>query len=120
MSNPHFCAFKRYPKKYKRLWPLLCLWFAFPFFLRAQISDTRFRHISVEQGLSNSSINCIFQDSRGFMWFGTRDGLNRYDGENVIIFRAKENDPNSISDNFIRCISEDSRHKLWIGTSYGL
>src|ERR1700759_4201820 len=87
---------------------------------KAQISGTRFRRISTDQGLSNSTINCIFQDSRGFMWFGTRDGLNRYDGENVIIFRAKENDPNSISDNFIRCISEDSRHRLWIGTSYGL
>ena len=91
-----------------------------PLITAAQISDTRFRRIGVEQGLSNSTINCAFQDSRGFIWFGTRDGLNRYDGAAVIIYRNKEHDSTSISDNFIRCITEDSRHNLWIGTSYGL
>ncbi|MCR8557696.1 response regulator [Mucilaginibacter sp. BJC16-A38] len=91
-----------------------------PFFSFAQISDVRFRHISNEQGLSNSTINCIFQDSRGFIWFGTRDGLNRYDGVNVAIYKNKPNDNASISDNFIRCIYEDASHKIWVGTSYGL
>src|ERR1700753_1770661 len=81
-----------------------------PFWGAAQISDTRFRRISVEQGLSNSSIHCIFQDRRGFLWFGTRAGLNRYDGENVIVFRSSDTDSTSISDNFIRCIAEDSKH----------
>lgn len=91
-----------------------------PFIATAQISDIRFRHISVEQGLSNSTINCVFQDSRGFMWFGTRDGLNRYDGVKTVIYK---NDPaikTSISDNFINCIYEDADHQLWIGTAYSL
>jgi len=87
---------------------------------KAQISATRFRRISTDQGLSNSTINCIFQDSRGFMWFGTRDGLNRYDGVNTVIYRTKPGDATSISDNFIRAIYEDPSHKIWIGTSAGL
>lgn len=120
MSTPHFCIFKQLCCTYKNLWLFFCLCFVLPFTANAQISDTRFRHISVEQGLSNSTINCVFQDSRGFMWFGTRDGLNRYDGENVVIFREKDDDPFSISDNFIRCIAEDAKHNLWIGTSRGV
>ena len=94
--------------------------FLAPFISVAQISDVRFRHISNEQGVSNSSITCIFQDSRGFIWFGTRDGLNRYDGAKIKIYRNSPNNPGTISDNFIRCIYEDSNHKLWIGTSDGL
>src|SRR6202012_2536589 len=91
-----------------------------PFWGAAQISDTRFRRSSVDQGLSNSTINCIFQDSRGFMWFGTRDGLNRYDGSHVVIYRNDQKNKASISDNFINCIFEDAGHKLWVGTNYGL
>jgi signal transduction histidine kinase/ligand-binding sensor domain-containing protein/DNA-binding response OmpR family regulator len=94
--------------------------FAVPQILSAQISDERFRHISDEQGLSNSTINCIFQDSRGFMWFGTRDGLNRYDGINAVIFRTDSSNKASISDNFINCIYEDAYQKLWVGTSTSL
>ncbi|QEC76255.1 hybrid sensor histidine kinase/response regulator [Mucilaginibacter ginsenosidivorax] len=86
----------------------------------AQISDVKFRHISNEQGLSNSTITCIFQDSRGFMWFGTRDGLNRYDGIKAIIYKNDPKNKASISDNFINCIFEDADHKLWIGTTYSL
>jgi signal transduction histidine kinase/CheY-like chemotaxis protein/ligand-binding sensor domain-containing protein len=99
---------------------LFAFLFLVPYISAAQISDTRFRRISVEQGLSNSTITCIFQDSRGFIWFGTRDGLNRYDGASVVIYRNKPSDTTSISDNFIRCITEDSKHNLWIGTSFGL
>ena len=94
--------------------------FIFPFISHAQISDVRFRHINIEQGLSNSTINCIFQDSRGFIWFGTRDGLNRYDGVKIVIYRNIPGSKGSISDDFIRCIYEDAHHKLWIGTTYGL
>src|SRR5687768_12481702 len=66
-----------------------------------------FKHISSEQGLSNSTIEVIFQDHRGFMWFGTRDGLNRYDGYQMTIYRHDPRDTNSISDNYIRFIYED-------------
>ena len=96
------------------------LLFLIPLTSFAQISDTRFRHISNEQGLSNSTITCIIQDSRGFMWFGTRDGLNQYDGVKSIIYRNDPHNKFSISDNTIRCIYEDAHQKLWIGTSYGL
>src|ERR1700759_3308354 len=99
---------------------LLALLLLIPIFSFAQISDVRFRHFSNEQGLSNSTVNCIFQDSRGFMWFGTRDGLNRFDGVSFVIYKTKAEDKQSISDNFIRCIYEDANHKLWVGTSYGL
>ncbi|MGN7985810.1 hybrid sensor histidine kinase/response regulator transcription factor [Pedobacter sp. 22226] len=79
----------------------------------------KFKHVSVEDGLSNSTIECIFQDHRGFIWFGTRDGLNKYDGNQITVFKHSKNE-NSISDNFIRCIFEDQHHILWIGTSDGL
>ncbi|MES1226069.1 MAG: two-component regulator propeller domain-containing protein, partial [Bacteroidota bacterium] len=91
-----------------------------PLHFFAQQPQLSFKHISIEQGLSNSTIECILQDNRGFIWFGTRDGLNRYDGNQVTIFRFDEKDSNSISDNFIRCIYEDRNHALWIGTNNGL
>jgi ligand-binding sensor domain-containing protein len=81
--------------------------------------NLKFKHVSVEDGLSNSTIECIFQDHRGFIWFGTRDGLNKYDGNQITVFKHSKNE-NSISDNFIRCIFEDQNHTLWIGTSDGL
>jgi len=86
----------------------------------SQISPTRFRHVSYEQGLSNTTVLCILQDSRGFMWFGTRDGLNRYDGTKVTVYKNNPRVTSSIRDNFIRCIYEDTNYNLWIGTSYGL
>lgn len=78
-----------------------------------------FKHIGIEDGLSNSTIECIFQDHRGFIWFGTRDGLNRYDGTQIISYKHTS-DSSSISDNYIRCIFESKDKKLWIGTSNGL
>ena len=68
----------------------------------------RFEHISIEQGLSQVSVNCILKDSQGFMWFGTLDGLNRYDGYEFKIYKHDSTDPTSISDNYILCILEDS------------
>jgi len=59
---------------------LFALHLNFPFNLCAQSNDIVFEEISIEQGLSQSAVFCIFQDSRGFMWFGTEDGLNRYNG----------------------------------------
>lgn len=99
---------------------LLLLLFLFPLPGRAQISDSRFRHISTTQGLSSSTVNCIFQDSRGFMWFGTRDGLNRYDGVNVVVYKNEPDNGASLSDNFIKCLYEDANKNLWIGTPYSL
>lgn len=79
-----------------------------------------FKHISDEQGLSNSTIETIFQDSRGFLWFGTRDGLNRYDGHEIMVYKNNNRDTTSLSDSYIRTIYEDREHHLWIGTINGL
>ena len=80
----------------------------------------RFERISLEQGLSQSSIYCMLQDSQGFMWFGTEDGLNKYDGYNFTVYKPIPGEPNSLSGNFIRAIHEDSSGALWIGTDGGL
>jgi len=81
--------------------------------------NLKFKHIGVEDGLSNSTIECIFQDYRGFLWFGTRDGLNKYDGNQITVFKHTKS-AGSLSDNFIKCIFEDKNNTLWIGTSDGL
>jgi len=88
--------------------------------LYAQTDDLVFERLSQEQGLSDPTVFSIFQDSHGFMWFGTVDGLNRFDGYSFVIYRHSPADSNSISDNFIRSIYEDHSHTLWIGTGNGL
>jgi ligand-binding sensor domain-containing protein/signal transduction histidine kinase len=80
----------------------------------------RFDHISIEQGLSQSSVQVIFQDRRGFLWFGTEDGLNRYDGYNVKIYKPDPDAINSLSDRWITSIVEDREGYLWIATRLGL
>ncbi|HEY9527456.1 MAG TPA: two-component regulator propeller domain-containing protein, partial [Anaerolineales bacterium] len=80
----------------------------------------RFDHISIEQGLSQSSVKVILQDRRGFLWFGTEDGLNRYDGYNVKIYKPDPDAINSLSDRWITSIVEDQDGYLWIGTRLGL
>ena len=84
--------------------------------LLAQQMEKRFYHLTIEEGLSQSTVMAIFQDSQGYMWFGTQDGLNRYDGYNFITYRYEPDNPQSISDNDIRTIYEDHRGDLWIGT----
>jgi len=78
-----------------------------------------FEHLSIEDGLSQITVHSILQDSKGFLWFGTEDGLNRYDGYNFIIYKNDPSNQNSISDNFIWKIFEDSDSNLWIGTNSG-
>jgi len=73
-----------------------------------------------EQGLSNNSVRSIFQDHNGFIWLGTFDGLNRYDGYNCKVYRHKINDPHSLVHNFILSVTEDSLHNIWIGTRQGV
>lgn len=86
----------------------------------SQIPNLKFAHVGTEQGLPNITIQCLLQDSKGFMWIGTQDGLNRYDGLKVTTYKNNTQDSTTISDNFIRCIYEDHNHTLWIGTTYGL
>ncbi len=74
--------------------------------------------ITINQGLSQNLIYSIFQSSDGFIWFGTKDGLNRYDGYEIQIYRNDPDEINSLSNNEIRAITEDINGNLWVGT-YG-
>ncbi len=80
----------------------------------------RLKNISTTDGLSQSSVIAIHQDKLGQMWFGTRDGLNKYDGSHFTIFRNDINDKSSISNNDILAIEEDNSGKIWVGTYNGL
>jgi len=97
---------------------LFCLFVFAPAF--SQAPAINFKHIRNEDGLSNSTIECIYQDGRGFIWFGTRDGLNRYDGYKIKVFKTNDSITSSISDNFITCLFQDKSQQLWIGTANGL
>ncbi|MBU5226726.1 histidine kinase [Clostridium senegalense] len=78
-----------------------------------------FENITVDDGLSQSSVNAIFQDSEGYIWIGTDDGLNRYDGHQFYVYRYDE-EKISINSNCISDIFEDGEGYLWIGTSRGI
>lgn len=80
----------------------------------------KFKQFSLTEGLSQSSVLCILQDSKGFLWFGTRDGLNKYDGHTFTSYRYNYKDKNSISNSFIKCLLEDKNGNIWIGTNNGL
>ena len=73
--------------------------------------------LTIDDGLSQGMVNTIVQDHFGFMWFGTKDGLNRYDGYHFVVYRHNPSDTNSLADNFIQQLFEDSRGWLWVGTS---
>jgi two-component system sensor histidine kinase ChiS len=85
-----------------------------------QQQSIKFKHLSLENGLSQNTINTILQDSKGFMWFGTQDGLNKYDGYQFTVYRSSPNDARSLSHNLVFSIYEDSTGTLWIGTDDGL
>lgn len=94
--------------------------FISPIFLYAQIQNARFEHLTINDGLSQGSVKCILRDKIGFMWFGTQDGLNRYDGYSFKVNKNEINDSTTISSNNITCIGENNNGDLWIGTSNGL
>jgi ligand-binding sensor domain-containing protein len=79
-----------------------------------------FRHYQVENGLSNNAVVCCLQDKKGFLWFGTKDGLNRFDGYSFKVFRSDPDRPGTIGGNFIHSLYEDRNGILWIGTEKGL
>jgi len=79
----------------------------------------RFERLSVEDGLPQSSANSVLQDSQGFLWVGTQDGLARYDGYNFKVFKHNADNPYSLSANYIEVIFEDSQGTIWVGTFGG-
>src|SRR3954471_15624185 len=82
---------------------------------RLQSQGLEIKYLGIENGLSNNTVTTIFQDHNGFMWFGTYDGLNRFDGYEFKVFRNSIGDSNSICSNNINSISEDSSHNIWVG-----
>jgi len=96
------------------------IFFCFGLFIQVHSQQYNFYNYSINDGLSQSVVNCVFQDSRGYIWFGTQNGLNRFDGEIFEVFRFNPTNPNSITNNWIYAISEDRKGNLWIGTKGGL
>ena len=76
--------------------------------------DLGFRHLTTEHGLSQDHVVAILQDHRGFMWFATGEGLNRYDGNSFVVYKNDPSDPGSLSHNFIRDVFEDAQGYLWV------
>ena len=88
-------------------------------FSDAQAPSLYFNRITAQNGLSHNKVNCILQDQRGFIWMGTDDGLNRYDGRRFVVFRHEPANKSSISGNIITDIAEDEKGVLWIATADG-
>ena len=82
----------------------------------SQQGELKFERISIEQGLSQNTITAIIQDSQGFIWFGTLDGLNKYDGYDFKIYKHTPADTNSLSASSIWSVYEDRLGIIWIGT----
>ncbi len=92
---------------------------AFPIVSIAQNKQLEFDHFKTDAGLSQSNVLCILQDSKGFMWFGTREGLNKYDGYKFTVYKNDPKNINSISGNFISAITESHDGNIWIATRGG-
>jgi signal transduction histidine kinase/ligand-binding sensor domain-containing protein len=86
----------------------------------AQVAEYSFKQLTVDQGLSQNSVYTILQDRSGFMWFGTKDGLNRYDGYRFVIFKHNPSDSTSLADNSITTLYEDRRGRMWVSTTSAL
>lgn len=86
-----------------------------------QPTSNYFKHLSVEDGLSNNQIKCILQDREGFLWFGTSDGLNKYDGHTFTVFQHDPNSPDSsLHSNHVLDLYEDRSGKIWVTTVSGI
>lgn len=78
------------------------------------------KYLGIEDGLSNNAVLSVYQDHKGFMWFGTYDGLNRFDGYKFRIYRNKINDSTSLVDNGVYTLADDIHHQLWVGGRRGV
>ena len=88
--------------------------------LFSQTASPPFEKISIEQGLSNQAVHALLQDRQGFIWVGTQNGLDRFDGYRFTHFDRRPGDPNSLADNFINCLHEDRSGAIWAGNRQGL
>ncbi|MVN20262.1 two-component regulator propeller domain-containing protein [Mucilaginibacter arboris] len=92
------------------------------FFLlkKARANEVPVQFLGIEKGLSNNNVTCIFKDHYGFMWFGTFQGLNRYDGYDFKVFKNKLDDTTSLANNYVSAIAEDGNNNIWVGTQRGI
>ena len=104
------------PEIIKNIWSALLYFFLL---VSGNAQELNFRHLSVDNGLSQNDVNSIVQDSFGFIWIGTFDGLNRFDGVRVQSFHRVSGNPESLPDNRISALKEDDKKRLWIGTQAG-
>ncbi|SDG97240.1 Two component regulator propeller [Pedobacter terrae] len=86
----------------------------------AQSPTIRLKYLGVESGLSNNVVNSLYQDHYGFMWMGTYDGLNRYDGYHFKVFRNVWGDEHSLVNNHITVLTGDGKDRVWVGTQKGV
>lgn len=109
----------RFPGKHLKFFYLALLLTFAPAFVFSQASKIKFKNITTDEGLSQANVTSILQDQYGFMWFGTQDGLNKYDGYQFTIYRNDPRNIKSLSHNFIRTLFEDKDRNMWVGTSNG-
>jgi Signal transduction histidine kinase len=100
---------------------LILLAFFIAFVLKAQgNTNYYFKRLTIADGLSQNTVNSIMQDRNGFIWIGTKDGLNRYDGQTFQVFKYNPDKKSSIGNSFITTMYEDRDGNIWIGTDAGL
>ena len=85
-------------------------------FAKAQVNNLKFNHLSVEHGLSHKDAYCLLQDSKGFIWCGTKNGLNLYDGYKIKEYKHDPKDSQTLPSNDIRALAEDNEGYIWAGT----
>ena len=85
-----------------------------------QAPPLQFQHLSMDQGLSQNRVFAITQDKYGLIWIATEDGLNRFDGYKVEVYRNERGNKNSLPNNMVQCLFTDSHGIVWIGTANGL
>ena len=83
----------------------------------SQQNNLIFKHLTVKDGLSQGTVESVLEDNKGFIWFGTQDGLNRYDGYGFVHYKFSFDDSTTIPDNYIQCLAQDNEGNIWIGTS---
>ena len=83
-------------------------------------NEKRFKVINMTSGLTSNTVLCLMEDSDGYIWIGTRDGLNRYDGKNFETFEHKFGDSTSLINNHVNCLTQSGNQEIWIGTAKGL
>jgi signal transduction histidine kinase/ligand-binding sensor domain-containing protein/CheY-like chemotaxis protein len=114
------------PRVFRTIFAMLPAILCLGSFLYARVGKTgstdqfKFGHLTNEDGLSHNNVRCILQDQNGFMWFGTQEGLNRFDGYEFKVYTHRDEDVNSISGDSIMALCLDHRGVMWIGTEEGL